>query len=169
MRNLLFILLLLPMMVDGQIKNGLAKYPIDEPSMENLNDWIIGRWKYTEDTNKNNFYEIIRRKPYQPDRYHIKFWNRGGTNASYESSIHFSKVGESLFINVPSVEMSFTNRCFFFLRVLDINADYTEITAALVTDKTMMDLDEHQVRIHIEDNMYDPAFYSDTVHLYKMK
>jgi len=95
MKGLLFMLLLLPVFVKGQVRDVMAKYPIDAPSMDNLNDGILGRWKFEEDTNKNNFYEIIRRKPYALDKYHIKFWDRGGTNPSYEANMHFSKIGNN--------------------------------------------------------------------------
>lgn len=93
MKGLLFILLLLPVFVKGQVRDVMAKYPIDAPSMDNLNDGILGRWKFEEDTNKNNFYEIIRRKPYALDKYHIKFWDRGGQTLPTKRICIFRKSG----------------------------------------------------------------------------
>ena len=169
MKGLLFILLLLPVFVKGQVRDVMAKYPIDAPSMDNLNDGILGRWKFEEDTNKNNFYEIIRRKPYALDKYHIKFWDRGGTNPSYEANMHFSKIGNALFINVPYFEGNFSHSGFFFLKVVEMSADVSKITAVVVKDKSLWQLNEAEVKQSIMNNMKKPSYYRDTVHLYKLK
>lgn len=174
MKKLLLILLLLPAFVQGQISNIEAKYPIDGPSMKNLNDAILGRWRFEEDTNKKNFYEIIRHEPYQLDRYHIKFWDRGGTNPTYESNMHFSKIGNTQFINVPYFEENFTHEGFFFLKILETDADpvtgnYIKMTAAVVNDTTLWNLNQAEVKQRIIQNINNPAYYSDTVHFYKMK
>lgn len=169
MKHLLVILILLPLFAHAQVRSVLAQHPIDDATTENLNDGIIGNWKFREDTNKNNYYEVIRHKPYMMDRYHIKFWDRGGTNPTYESNLHFSKVGSVQFINVPYFEGDFEHRGYFFLRVLNVNAGDTEMTAALVGDKTLWDLDQAGVKKRMVQNLNNPKFYSDTVHLYKMK
>lgn len=178
MKKLLIVLLLLPLFVQGQIRNIVAKYPIDEPSVANLNDGIRGAWKFKEDTNKNNYYEIIRGNPYAEDRYHIKFWDRGGTNPTYESNLHFSKIGNTLFINVPYFELAvnvpstedhFAHQGFFFLKVLDVNADFTKMTVAAVHDTTLWNLDQAGVTKRITKNVNNPAYYSAPIHLYKVK
>jgi hypothetical protein len=169
MKNLLFILLLLPALADGQVRNIMAQYPIDDPLKENLNDGIRGRWKFEEDTNKNNFYEIIREKPYMLDRYHMKFWDRGGTNPTWEANMHFSKIGNTQFINVPYFEDNFTHQGFFFLKILEINADFTKITAAVLHDTELWDLTQTQVKQRITKNIGNPGYYRDIVHFYKMK
>lgn len=168
MKKLLFILLLLPLFADGQVRNFVAQFPIDAPSMENLNDGIRGRWKFVEDTNKGNFYEVIRGKPYAEDKYHLKFWDRGGKNPTYESNMHFSKIGNILFINVPYFEGDFSHQGFFFLRVLDINPDFTKMTAELVHDTNLWNLKQAEVKQRISQNINNRAYYSDTLHFYKV-
>jgi hypothetical protein len=169
MKSLFLLLLSLPLFTAGQIRHIVAQHPIDEPTVENLNDGIRGRWKFVEDTNKKNFYEIIRGNPYAEDRYHIKFWDRGGTNPTWESNMHFSKIGNTQFINVPYFEDNFTHVGYFFLKILDINADYTKITAALVHDTNLWNLNQAGVKQRITSNVNNPNYYSDTVHFYKMK
>jgi hypothetical protein len=169
MKHLLLILLLFPALAIGQIRKIEAQYPISAPSMQNLHDGLRGRWKFAEDTDKNNFYEIIRGKPYAEDKYHIKFWDDGGTNPTYEANLHFSKVGKNLFINVPFFEHGFSNNGFFFLKVIDTNADFSKITAAIVHDTTLWNLDQDGVKQHIVQNMDNPAYYSGKVHLYKIQ
>jgi hypothetical protein len=169
MKNLLLLLLLLPILAAGQINTIVAKYPIDAPSKENLLDGILGKWKFKEDTDKNNFYEIIRRAPYNLDKYHLKFWNRGGTNPTYEANMHFSKIGNTQFINVPYFEENFTHKGFFFLKILDVNADFSKITAVVVHDTILWNLLEPEVRQRIIKTLNNPAYYQDTVHFYKIK
>jgi hypothetical protein len=147
----------------------VAKFPIDEPSMANLEDGLIGRWKFEEDTDKRNFYEIQRGDPYRSDRYHIKFWNRGGTNPTYEWNIHVSKIDGIQFINVPYYrEGPRTHEGYLFLRILDANKDFTKMTTTTVYDTTMWELDQAEVKERIRKNLNNPSFYYDTVHFYKI-
>ena len=162
-------LLILPAVSNAQIPRIMAQYPIDEPSKDNLNDAILGKWKFEEDTDKRNFYEIIREEPYMLDRYHIKFWNRGGTNPTYESNLHFSKVGQTRFINMPWFGEHFANKGFFFLKVLDVSPDKTRMTAAVVHDTTLWNLSQAEVKQRITRNVNNPFYYFDTVHLYKLR
>ena len=149
----------------------IANYPIDAPSSANIDDRIIGKWKFLEDTDKRNFYDV--EKTYQnfsPNEYHVKFWNRGGTNPTYEANIHFSRIGNSLFLNIPYWEGHFENMGYFFLKILDVNADYTKMTTATVYDTTLRSLkNSAEVRERITKNLNNPAFYNDTVHFYKVK
>ena len=41
MKSLILVLLLLPVFAQGQIRNVMAQHPVDEPSMENLEDGIV--------------------------------------------------------------------------------------------------------------------------------
>ena len=147
----------------------VARYPIDDPSTANLDDRILGRWKFEEDTNKNNFYEVIRRQPYAMDRYHVKLWDRGGTNPTYEANMHFSKIGDARFINVPYFEKGFTHMGFFFLKILEVNADFTKMTTATVHDTTLWELNQAGVKQRITRNVNNPSYYYDTVHFYKVQ
>lgn len=163
-----------------------ATYPIREPSAEMMDDRIMGKWKFSEDTNKLNYYEVyLANKECCPNQYHIRFWNRGGSNPSFESNGHFSKIGKETFFNVPYFETRetphafpvtgddkyemFPNSGFMFLHILEANKAYDKITAAVVGDTTMRSLENsEQVYNFVKANMNKPAFYSDTVHLYKI-
>ena len=41
MKSLILVLLLLSVFAQGQIRNVMAQHPVDEPSMENLEDGIV--------------------------------------------------------------------------------------------------------------------------------
>lgn len=169
MKNVLLMLLLLPLIASGQISKVVAKYPIDDPSIDNLNDGILGRWRFQEDTDKRNFYEVIRGNPYASDKYHLKFWNRGGTNPTYEANMHFSKIGNTLFINVPYFEDNFSHSGFFFLKILETNPEFTKITATVIHDVDLWNLNQEEIKQRIVRNISNPSFYLDTVHFYKLK
>ena len=167
----MFVMLPLLLLLAGAagVRNVVARFPIDEPSADNLHDGLVGKWKFEEDTNRNNFYEVIRKKPYALDRYHLRFWDHGGTHPTYEANLHFSKVGNALFINMPYFEENFTRKGFFFLKVLDTNSGFTKITAAIVGDNTLWEQSEAGVKQRIAKNMNNPSYFSDTIHLYKLQ
>ena len=162
------IILLLIAVVAGC--KSVANFPISAPSSTDREDRIAGRWKLTEDTNKNNFFAIEKGNDYNPDKYHVQFWNKGGTNPTYEVEAYFSKIGNSMFLNVPYPEKGMEKRGYFFLKILDANADYTKITTATVHDTTLRSLkNEREVLKLITENIDNPAFYYDTCHFYKLK
>lgn len=169
MKYLLLFLLLLPVCAGAQINNIMARYPIDEPAMENLDDGIKGKWKFAEDTNRNNYYEVLRGDPYATDKYHIIFWGRGGTNAGYESNLHFSKIGRTRFINVPFSDRASSRRGYFFLKILDTDAGFTKMTAVAYNDTTLWNQPQEQIKKRISRNIGNPAYFRDTVHFYKVK
>lgn len=145
----------------------VANYPIDDPLAANADDRLIGKWKFREDTNKLNFYTI--RKSETPYKYHAQFWNRSGTNPTYEGSVYFSKIDNSLFLNIPCWEEEEEKMTYFFLKILAVNADYSQLTTATVFDTTMSTLkSKAEVRERIMKNLDNPEFYSDTVHFYKI-
>lgn len=152
-------------------------YPIDNPSAKTKDNRIIGKWKYENDTNKANFYAIS--KSVDPYKYHVKFWNRGGTNPTYEANIYFSKIGKTKFINVPYWEKTsqtgddfkdWTNRGYFFLRILKINKDFTRITTATVNDEKIKAIkSKAELRRYLSKNINNPNICSDTASFYKLK
>ena len=148
----------------------IAYVAIDEPSSGNTDNRVIGNWKVEEDTNKNNFYEVRQAHADYPNEYHVRFWNRGGTNPTYEANMYFSKIGNVQFLNIPHWEGHFSNMGFFFLKVLDINADATRITATMITDTTLQYCrSSRQLQELILKNTNNPRFYDDTFHFYKVK
>ncbi len=146
-----------------------ANFPIAPPDAKATDARIIGRWQFEEDTNSHNFYEVyIAHKDY-PHQYHIRFWNRGGTNPTYESNMHFSDINGVRFINVPYFEEVGAKQ-YGFLKILSANEDMSKFTAAVVGDTTMYKITSADIlRKRIISNMNNPKFYSDTVHFYKMQ
>jgi len=147
----------------------VANYPISNYIATYQDSRIIGNWKFIEDTDKRNFYEV-RKAHIDTGGFHVKFWDRGGTNPTYEANMYFSKIGGSLFINVPYWEGHFNNQGYFFLRVLEVNADFTKMTTATLYDTTLRSLGSStEVRERIAKNLNNPAYYYDTAHFYKVK
>lgn len=164
MKSLLPILLL-TIMLTVSCKN-VANFPITPPGATATDDRIIGKWQFKEDTNASNYYEVY--SGYEANTYHIRFWDRGGVNPSYESNLHFSDVKGIRFINIPYFEeIGFMQ--YGFLKILDIDRDYTKITAAVVGDTTLsLITSQKALRKRIIKKMSNKNFYSDTIHLYKI-
>jgi hypothetical protein len=59
--------------------------------------------------------------------------------------MHFSKIGELWFINVPYFEKGFSRMGYFFLKVIDVNSDFTSITAVVYNDKTLWNLSQDEL------------------------
>ncbi len=153
--------------------NSVAQFPINEPATDTFNKGFVGKWKFEEDSNKNNYYQIEWGLPYSTDAYHAKFWDRGGKNRTIEMNIHFTKIGDAIFISIPYLEsneyLMYKEKGYFFLKVIDINKDFTKMTTATVHDSTMWELNATGIRQRIIRNLDNPAYYFDTVHFYKIK
>lgn len=146
--------------------SNIANFPLSSPNEKVSDPRIMGVWKLEEDTNTNNFYEVCRID--EPFKYHTKFWDKGGTNPTYESAIFFSEVASERFINVPYFDGRPWVIRYMFLRVLNVDKDFTRITAAVVGDTTMRRIPHPKaLRRHVAGNIHNSAFYSDTIHLYK--
>lgn len=199
------VLLIVILFTSYSCKN-TATYPISEPSAEMMDDRVAGKWKMIEDPVPENYYEVYRADKVFKDEdvkylYHIRFWNRKGTNPTFESNLHFSKINKELFINLPywqarahinhKANMSselymhnpdlydttigvindgfFKNFGYFLVKVLEFGEYNDKITLAVVGDPSLRSLNSQQeVYDHVAENMNKPAFYSDTVHLYKI-
>lgn len=148
--------------------DNISTYPISQPDASLDDDRLIGKWKFEEDTNKNNFYEVYPSA--YPHQYHVRFWNRGGTNPTYEGNVYYSKVQSDRFLNIPYFTSPLEGHWYIFLRILDINEDGSKMTGAVVGDETMRSLQsEKEVHNYIAQNINKRNFYLDTVHLYKFK
>lgn len=164
MKSLLSVLLL-TVLLTGSCKN-VANFPIAPPDATATDDRIIGKWQFKEDTNANNYYEVY--SGYESNTYHIRFWDRGGTNPTYESNLHFSDVNGIRFINVLNFETGSLQ--YGFLKILSSNVDFTKFTAAVVGDENMGRItSQEKLNAHIIKNMNNPRFYSDTIHFYKIQ
>jgi hypothetical protein len=163
MKTVLYILLVCLLAIG--CKN-VANYPITEPSATATDARVTGKWQFEEDTNKNNYYEVYPAHSDYPHSYHIRFWNRGGTNPTYESNLHFSDVNGVRFINVPYFGNGPLQ--YGFLKILESNSDFTKFTAAVVGDEKMEQIKSaEKLKAHIIKNINNPKFYSDTVHFFK--
>ena len=143
-----------------------STHPIDDPRKDCMNDAIVGKWKLVEDTNKNNFYQV-EKSPFSPYAYHVKFFDRGGRNRTYEADVHFSNIEKNSFLNVPYWEYDLSkNRGYFFLKILNITKDSALVT--MVGDNNMRVLpDKNAVRSRITANLNKPEYYVYTFHFYK--
>lgn len=169
MKYAAFAVMLMGIVLLGSSCKNTASYALDkEPVPEVQRDQVMGKWKFEEDTNSGNFYEVTRAHSSIPNQYHIRFWNRGGINPTYEANGFFSVVKGYGFFNVPYFEKGLTNFGYGFLKLIEIDPDFTSITAAVVGDETMRSLaSEDEVRKYVTAHVDDPAFYSDTIHLFK--
>ena len=117
-----------------------SAFPVSEPTAATVDDRIVGKWKYVEDTNKLNFYEVYKARGAESKyEYHVRFWNRGGTNPTYEANIHLSSLKDHQFINVP-----------FWEKVGDKGQSSAE------------------ARTFLLQNINNPRVFSDTAHFYKV-
>jgi hypothetical protein len=149
----------------------VARFPMDEPSADYANDKLLGKWKVEEDTDKNNYFEIVRRSG---DKYKARYWNRGGTNPTYEGHVFFSKINNVLFLNVPywhqNADAGKDYPGYIFLRVVNTNMDNSRMTTAVVSDTSIGGLaSQLDVYNRIAKNLNNKAYYSDTMHFVKVQ
>ncbi|MEZ5018151.1 MAG: hypothetical protein R2800_13915 [Flavipsychrobacter sp.] len=152
-----------------------SRFPLTEVSMSPSDDLIVGNWKMEEDTNKHNFYEITQ--SVEEGKYHVRFFNRGGTNPTFEANIFFSELeaadkSKVKFLNVPYWEKTlgkWGDMGYFFVRILETSAEFSHITTATVNNTEIYN--KHtgsEVRAYVLENIDNPEIYSDTVHFYKV-
>ncbi len=154
-----------------------SPFPLSLPSNAYNDDRIVGNWKMEEDTNGYNFYEITQRDTVDRFNYHVRFFNRGGTNPTYEANVFFSQIGgyganTVRFLNVPYIEVNghtWRDKGYFLVRILEMNDDLTEVTTATVDHKALTEMKRtEELNGFINDNIDNPKIYSDTVHFYKV-
>lgn len=157
-----------------------SPFPLTFPNSKDADDRIAGNWKMVEDTNKHNFYEITKRAGEGDFFYHVRFFNRGGSNPTYEATIFFSSIWgtKAKFINVPYMTkaadgkgdgMGWIEHGYFFLRIIDANSDFTKITTATVNSPELPEFRRWvQLQNFMRENYDNPKIYSDTVHFYKV-
>lgn len=154
-----------------------APYPMPYSSSKTADDRIVGKWKLEEDTNRNNFY-LISKIPDKYYQYHVEFWNRGGTNRTYEADIFFSELDSIKFLNIPYYQLKsgkgsfddWENKGWFFVRILEASSDFTKLTTATVNDPLLATQgNPSQMAHYMQAHKNDPASYSDTVHFYQVQ
>ena len=161
-----------------------SPFPLSFPNSQAADDRIVGNWKMVEDTNTNNFYEITKADvKYGLDfQYHVRFFNRGGSNPTHEANIFLSDFGRFgkdsgiKFINVPywtKVDgegdgMGWEGRGYFLVRILEADKDFSNITTATVNHPALSQFRRAaQLENFMDEHVNNPKIYSDTVHVYK--
>ncbi len=111
--------------------------------------------------------------------YYTTYFNRHGKNPLYQQWInYFSEINGKRFLNfeyryVPSFYGGPADaksvEGYFFVRIISMNATYDTLTTAIVADSTLKYLkNSGEIRNRIARNVDNPAFYSDTVHFYRV-
>ena len=131
-------------------------------------DPVAYRESYDNFLEKKDHYYYITRMNAHGQKPHYKQW-----------SVFVSKVNNVTFLNIPYrfvperdghyLPGQTTRQGYFFVRLININPAYDTITTAIVSDTTLIHLaSPKDVRNHITKNINNPAFYSDTLHFYKV-
>lgn len=179
-----------------------SKYAIDEQPKIPMDSRLLGIWKAAEDTNPLDYiivqhYDDVHalfskngtsnsdflkkwedeNKPKSQYVYWMTRMDRGGRNRTYEHcGVFTSKIGKSLFLNVPYYNVPHGDRTpdseengYILVRILQMNATGDTLVTATVADETMKQLNSSkEVRARLEKNLRNAGFYRDTVHFYKV-
>ncbi len=142
----------------------VAKFAIDDKPQMNIDPALLGKWKVEKDGKKSDLYNITKQ-----DSAHYFITVKEYKNKKIDTAYAFlSDVRNSKFLNLYCKED--TTWGYMFIRIIDINANHSKITAACVSDTMFHSMvSAAQIREHIYNNMTDPEFYSDTMHLVKVK
>ncbi len=173
----------------------VARYTIDEKPVVKIDKNLLGIWKAAEDTDKNSIIfvqtseDMINRfksRYTNPDHdtmfqsiydetinahkknkdyvYYITYLRYGGLYYQ-EWSTFLSKINNETFLNIGRLNGPLHG--FAFVRI--ISTTYDKITVATVADTTLGNLNStKEVRNRLEKNLYNPAFYKDTLHFYRV-
>ena len=143
----------------------LAPVTIDDKPTIKIDENLVGIWKMKEDTNTHDYFVIENENQYQ---YSVCYMNRGGDNRVYEHNpAWFSVVNGTKFLNVYYRDFEISGG-YLFLKVLSIDHNGFEMTAAVLADSMMPHLSTSaQVRKRIAAHINDVSFYTDTLHLRK--
>ena len=173
-----------------------SKYTIDSKPSIKIDTGLLGIWKAVEDTDKANFiliqnlddaeYKIEEKwrkknKSYETRDYdyYLTYMHQHGSHPHYRQFTAFlSTVNKSKFLNVayyytPYVKGHPINNQseegYFFVRLVHLSRKYDTLVTAIVADTTLKYLKSSaEVRERITKNVNNPAFYSDTLHFYKV-
>lgn len=166
-------LIVLPLLVLFSCTN-VAKYPMDEPMAELVNDNIIGKWAAQEDSDKTNI--IVITKSSDSFKYDLKYWDNSGTNPKYESQVFFSKINDALFLNVACWDDVRDNNkyCqkvgYLFFKIVYATPDFSKMALTNVADPELQNLTSTLAVFNkIAKNLNNRSYYHDTVHFYKVQ
>ena len=166
-----------------------SNYPIDDKPAIKTDTTLLGIWKAVEDTDKSN-YVIVRNyydthfiqddKEHQLDKwdlntteyhkkkdyfYYVSYINKHGHNVRYGNfDAYFSSIAGKKFWNF----YSYGNNCLIII-FIDRNNAGDSITIAAVSNKALSKAGSAaDVRQMIANNINNPDWYADTLHLYKV-
>jgi len=163
MKSFLFLLpvLLLLVFLTGC---DLSTYPIDDHAVIKTDSRLLGKWKEKEKKDQSDLYTIAR----NGDTRYLVTVKEYDLKRTLKYDAFLSDVNDVRFLNV--LYKSDSANGYLFLRILDINAAGTVITAAAVTDSMMKHAGSSAgVRERIRQNLNNPVFYSDTLHFVRVK
>ena len=159
-----------------------STHSIDEKSKIKIDARLLGTWKAIEDTDTKNCIVVQSYNDLFPNwapsdvdsvnkdcYYFVTYLNRHGRNPLYQQfSAFLSKVQNASFLNLHYWDDSVENG-FLLIRIIKMNNAADSITTALVADSTLKNIQNSaSLRQRISSHLNSSAFYSDTLHFYKV-
>ena len=163
-----------------------SRYSIDQQPQISIDTRMLGTWKAIEDTDAKNcvvvqcYRDLFHKSgPSFADsvknagNYYITYLNRHGRNPLYQQFEAFlSKVQNAYFLNFHYDNATWedtTEYGFVLVKFIRINPTYDTVITALVADTSLKKITcSASLRKRISAHLNNPAFYSDTLHFYKV-
>ena len=130
-----------------------SKYPIDSVPKLKIDSRLIGDWKI-KDSDTNERFSLSRAS----DNEYLIMYKDSKFETQQPFYGYLSEVNKALFLNGYRGED--TTMGYLLLKIININADATEITATNVIDTTLKYARSSQViRKRVEKNLNNRSFY----------
>jgi hypothetical protein len=158
----------------------------------NIDTNLLGIWKAEEDTDRANYF-LVQSEGYRypetskfksdnrylstTSTYFITYMDHKGINPHYQQfSAWLSKIGQARFLTilywhqkVDSAGEYYRDWGYFFVRLIDFNAERKKLTTAIIADTTLPRIGSmDELRRLVQVNIEESTFYSDTMHLTKI-
>jgi hypothetical protein len=156
-----YCLIALPLLIVGC---DLAKFPIDDPATVKIDKRLIGKWK-EDGKGKHPDVYIVTEK----DSTHYRIVMNNKKEKEADTCVAFlSDVRNTKILNVHYKKDSADG--YLFIQIVDIDPAGRKVTAVAIKDSTMKNMvSAAMIREHVYNNLNDPDFYGDTVHLKKVR
>ena len=130
-----------------------SKYPIDSVPKLKIDSRLIGDWKI-KDSDTNERFSLSRAS----DNEYLIMYKDSKFETQQQFYGYLSEVNKALFLNGYRGED--TTMGYLLLKIININADATEITATNIIDTTLKYARSSQViRKRVEKNLNNRSFY----------
>ena len=151
------------LVVSGFTACSLPKYPIDETPSVKVDARLLGTWK-AKVKGETETYTLTREGDYQ----YLVTAKKPGNKKKELMNAYLSMVDTIRFLNV--YDRGDTEKRYFFMRLLEINAAGNRLRACGVDDTNMQHLPNAKaVREYVVKNINRPSFYGDTAWFEKVK